>query len=80
MDIVMRLVLLVQHGRRDVRNISPGITFAGNVDLEVLDAKGILPIQEEFDKILGDLFLCRRRRRSCRVTSANRLFDPRFPS
>jgi hypothetical protein len=36
-------VFFVQHGIGNIRDISSSIAFAGNVDLEIFDAKYILP-------------------------------------
>ena len=55
--IIVLLVFLVQHCRRYVWNVTTRIAFAGHVNLVVFDAKGLLKILEEFDEVLGNIFL-----------------------
>jgi len=50
-------VILIQHGGRDVRDVSTCVRLASDVDLVVLDAEQLLKVFEEFDKVLGSLLL-----------------------
>lgn len=58
-EVIVLLVLLVQHRRRNVWNVAARIAFASHVYLVVLDPKGLLPVLEELDKVLGNLLLGR---------------------
>lgn len=71
------LILLVQHGSRDVRNVSPGIAFARHVNLEFFYPENVLEVLEEAKKVCGDVFFAR----CCHIPegkpSSNWLFDPK---
>jgi hypothetical protein len=55
--IIILLVILIQHRRRDVRHIAPRVTLTSHEDLEVLDSKRLLEILEELDEVLRRLLL-----------------------
>lgn len=55
--VIILLVLLVQHCCRYIWNVTASITFAGDVYLEILYAKGTLKVLEEFDEVLSSLLL-----------------------
>ena len=74
--IKISLVVLVQHGSRDIRNISTRIAFSSDINFEILDTKGVLEVFEEMNEILGNLLLCRRCDFSNRESSTDGLLDP----
>jgi hypothetical protein len=56
-QVVVLLVLGIQHGMRDVRDVDTSIRLARNVDLLVVEAEGVLEVLEEAQELVGDLLL-----------------------
>jgi hypothetical protein len=75
-NIEVSSILLIQHRCGDVRNIPAGVAFSGDVDLEVRDAKCLLEIFEEANKILSNCFLCLSSCSADGIACSNWLFDP----
>lgn len=73
----MNCVILVQHSGRNVWNITSCVTFASDIDLKVGDSKRLLPVQEEADKVHGNILFTSSCDISIRKASPNRLFDPK---
>jgi hypothetical protein len=75
------MVRISQHYECDKRRVVGTIlahvlAFAGDIDLEVLDAKDLLKIFEEFDKVLGNFLLSVGCWRADCEPSSNGLFNP----
>lgn len=56
-DIEVLVIVLVQHGSSDVRDVSSGIRFPSYIDLELFDPKFVLEVSEETEELLGDFDL-----------------------
>jgi hypothetical protein len=69
-------VLLVQHGCRYIRDISPCITFACHINLELFDPENVLEVLEETKEVCGDIFFARCCYISEGEPGADGLFDP----
>jgi hypothetical protein len=72
----VRFVVLVKECGRDIRHISSRVTFTGNIDLEVLNAKYRLEVLKKFHKVLSSLLLSGSSRSANGITSPYRLVDP----
>ena len=55
LDAIVFGVMLIQHGIRDVWNIVTSVTLASNVDLFVVQGKGIKEIFEESQKLFSNI-------------------------
>ncbi len=75
-EVIISCIVLIQHGSGDIRYITTSIAFAGNVNLEVFDAKSRFEIFEEFEEILGDIFFGSGSDFSNREASPNGLLNP----
>ena len=75
--VIVSGIILVQHGSRNVRNVTTSITFPSHVDLEVLDPEGCLEVLKELDEVLGNLFFRLGRNFPDRKAGTDRLLNPR---
>lgn len=77
-DIEVFRVILVKHSVCNVWNISASIGFASDVYLEVLDAKNLLEVFEEADKVCSNVLFTSCGHFADGKACADRLFDPKY--
>ena len=75
LQVIMSGVIAVQHIRCQVRNILTRVTFAGEIDLAVLEAERLNEFLPEIVKLIRDIFLVFHRCRTRGVSSAGGLVD-----
>lgn len=76
MDVIIVLVILIQHCRSNVRHITPSIALTGHVNLEFLDSKDALKVLKEINKVPGRLLFSGSSRCACRKPRPNGLINP----
>lgn len=76
LDVKVRLVVTVEHGVRDVRDVVTGVTFAGDVDLPSLQSERVDEVLEEAQELPRYVRFARRGRRALTEARTDRLLDP----
>jgi len=76
LNVIIFLVLSVEHGVRNIWHVVSSIAFSSDIDFLVLQTKGIYEILEEAKELRRNLVFVGCSRDSLRESSAYRLLNP----